>query len=31
MTDSRWELAIVLVMSSTFFFLIWHFALRFLS
>jgi hypothetical protein len=31
MTDSRWELAIVLLVSSTFFLSIWHFVLRGLS
>jgi hypothetical protein len=31
MTDSRWELTIVLVMSSTLFFAAWHFALRLLG
>jgi hypothetical protein len=31
MTDSIWELAIVLLMSSMVFFLAWHFALRLLN
>ncbi len=31
MTDSKWELAIVLVMSSMVFFSAWHFALRLVS
>jgi hypothetical protein len=31
MTDSRWELAIVLFMSSAAFLSAWHFVLRLLS
>jgi hypothetical protein len=31
MTDSRWELAIVLLVSSAVFLSVWHFVERFLS
>jgi hypothetical protein len=31
MTDSRWELAIVVLTSSTVFLSVWHFVLRLLS
>lgn len=31
MTESKWELAIVLLMSSVVFFSAWHVALRLLS
>jgi hypothetical protein len=31
MTDSRWELAIVLLISSTVFLSVWHFVLRFIT
>jgi hypothetical protein len=31
MTDSRWELPIVLLMATTTFWLVWHFAAHILS
>lgn len=31
MTDSRWELAIVVLLSSGAFFTMWHFVARFLG
>jgi hypothetical protein len=31
MTDSRWELAIVLLVSSTIFWSVWHFVAQLLS
>jgi hypothetical protein len=31
MTDSRWELAIVLLVASAFFWFVWHFMAQILS